>query len=66
MVLSVSKLKLIVMNKETHHPLSDAEINWDKIPESIKNKSVYYKKYKNSENGLIIVRYHLWKVISPV
>ena len=54
MVTSVSKLKLIVMSEETHHPLSDAEIYWDKIPEDIRNKNVYCKKYKDSENGLKI------------
>ncbi len=54
MISEISKLKIIVMNKETHHPISDAEIYWDKIPEGIRNKSVYCKKYKNSENGLKI------------
>ncbi len=54
MFAEISKLKIIVMNKETQQPISNAEIYWDKIPEGIRNKNVYCKKYKNSENGLKI------------
>lgn len=54
MVSSISKLKLTVMSEDTHQPLSNAEVYWDKIPEVIRNKSVYCQKYKNSENGLTI------------
>ena len=54
MVSSISKLKLTVMSEDTHQPLSNAEVYWDKIPEGIRNKSVYCQKYKNSKNGLKI------------
>ena len=52
--MEISKLKVIVMSKETHQPLSNAKIYWDRIPESVRNKNMFCKQYKDSESGLQI------------
>ena len=40
------------MREDTHQPVSNAEVYWDSIPESVKNKNTFCKKYKDSGNGL--------------
>ncbi len=50
----ISTLKVIVKNENNRQPISDANIYWAKIPDSVRNKSAFCKKYKDSVSGLHI------------
>ncbi len=48
----ISYLKVIVKNNKTHQPISGANVHWEIIPDSVRNKSAFCKKHKDSEEGL--------------
>ena len=50
----ISKLKVIVKNKNNSQPISGANVYWIKIPETDKHKIVSNKKYKDSETAFNI------------
>ena len=50
----ISTLKVYVKNGINSQPIQGARIYWVKIPDKVKNRSVYCNKYSNSEDGLQI------------
>ena len=50
----IYKLKVIVKNNKTRQPISGAYVYWAIIPETVKKKSEFFKKFKDSENELQI------------
>ena len=50
----ISTLKVYVKNGINSQPIQGARIYWIKIPDKVKNKSVYCNKYSESEAGLQI------------
>ncbi|MFC1561330.1 hypothetical protein ACFL4V_02545 [Candidatus Latescibacterota bacterium] len=50
----ISTLKVYVKNAINSQPIQGARIYWVKIPDKVKNRSVYCNKYSNSEPCLQI------------
>lgn len=48
----ISTLKVIIKNNKTRQPISGANVYWAIIPETVKNKSAFCKKFKDSKTEL--------------